>query len=144
MNPYTRSAAPRHGRAQVYASIGLETQVLGATPERLISLLFDGAQAAIAKARLCLQQGNVEGRGLAISKALDIVDSGLKASVDSKAGGQLANNLIAAYDVILHRLLRANLHADAQSLADAERLLREIGDAWRSAADPKKPEITVF
>ena len=140
MTLYTRSAAPRHARAQVYASIGLETQVLGASPERLISLLFDGAQAAIAKARLCLQQGNVEGRGMAISKALDIVDSGLKASVDRQAGGALADNLIAAYDVILHRLLRANLHADDQSLAEAGGLLREIGAAWRTATDPNKPE----
>lgn len=139
MNPYPQRSYARHGRAHAaYASIGLETQVLGAPPERLISLLFDGAQAAVAKARLCMEQGNIEGRGAAISKALDIVGSGLKASVDRKAGGELAGNLVAAYDVIMHRLLRANLHADIESLAVAERLLREIGDAWRMAADPKK------
>lgn len=132
--------ARRPRSAQAYATIGLETQVLSASPEHLITLLFNGAQAAIAKARLYMQNGNIQGRGTAISKAIDIVDSGLKASVDREAGGELATNLTATYELIIRNLLLANLNADLEKLDLANRLLTEIGDAWRTSVDPSRSE----
>jgi len=133
--------APRRGigssgSVRSYADIGLETRVLGASPQRLITLLFDGARAAVGQARLHMQQGNIAARGTAISKAVEIVDSGLKASLDPDAGGELAANLRNVYDAIVYNLLQANLHADAGRLDLADRLLAEIGDAWRVAVDP--------
>src|SRR5690625_7360872 len=85
---------------QAYAKVGLETQVMGASPEQLITLLFQGALAAVAKARIYMQKGDIAGRGQAISKALDIVDSGLKASVDTDAGGDVAQHLVASYELV--------------------------------------------
>jgi len=130
----------RQHSVQAYANIGLETEVLSASPEQLITLLFKGAQAAIMKARLHMENGNIEGRGMAISKAIDIVDSGLKASVDLSAGGELAKNLVATYELIIRNLLLANLNADLDTLPLAERLLVDIASAWRSAVDPVKTE----
>jgi flagellar protein FliS len=130
----------RQHSVQAYANIGLETEVLSASPEQLITLLLNGAQAAIMKARLHMENGNIEGRGMAISKAIDIVDSGLKASVDLSAGGDLAKNLVATYELIIRNLLLANLNADLDKLALAERLLVDIASAWRSAVDPVKTE----
>lgn len=130
----------RRHSAQAYSNVGLETQVLSASPERLITLLFDGALSAIAKARLHLQMGNIAERGMAISKAIDIVDSGLKASVDQEAGGELAKNLVATYELVLHHLMLANLNSDDEKLALAETVLKEISSAWREACDtPKEP-----
>lgn len=130
-------ASPRGARgsrsAGAYANIGLETKVLSATPEQLITLLFDGVLAAITKAGLYLENGDIQGRGTAISKAIDIIDSGLKASLDMEAGGELSRNLAATYEIILHHLLQANLHADAQKLELAKKLLADIADAWRTA-----------
>jgi len=134
--------ARRSRSAQAYASIGLETKVFSASPEQLITLLFDGAQAAIAKARLYMENGNTEGRGMAISKAIDIVDSGLKASIDMEAGGELATNLTATYELIIRNLLLANLNADLAKLNLADRLLTEIGDAWRTSVDPSRSEAS--
>jgi len=130
----------RRHSAHAYSSVGLETQVLSATPEHLITLLFDGAVSAIAKARLHLQMGNIAERGMAVSKAIDIVDSGLKASVDQEAGGELARNLVATYELVIHHLMQANLHADEEKLILAETLLKDLGSAWREACDtPKEP-----
>ncbi len=135
----------RRHSANAYASVGLETQVLSASPERLITLLFDGALSAIAKARLHLQQGNIAERGMAISKAIDIVDSGLKASVDQEAGGELATNMVATYEVVLHNLMLANLNVDEEKLTLAENVLKEISSAWREACDtqPEQPSVQV-
>lgn len=126
----------RRHSAQAYSNVGLETKVLSASPEHLITLLFEGALSAIAKARLHLQMGNIAERGMAISKAIDIVDSGLKVSVDTDAGGELARNLVTTYELVLHNLMLANLHADEEKLSLAETLLKEISSAWREACDP--------
>lgn len=125
----------RRQSAQAYSSVGLETQVLSASPERLITLLFEGALSAVAKARLHMQLGNIAERGMAISKAIDIVDSGLKASVDMEAGGEVAKYLVASYELIIQNLMLANLNADEEKLNVAETMLKNLGSAWREACD---------
>ncbi|TAN27737.1 MAG: flagellar export chaperone FliS [Castellaniella sp.] len=132
--------APRSRTARAtgsYANIGLETEVMGASPERLISLLFRGAQTALAQARHHLRNGNVAERGKALSKAIDIVESGLKASVDTERGGEVARHLIAAYELIIRDLMQANLHQDEAKLDSAEALLNNLAEAWQIAADPQ-------
>jgi len=129
---------PARKPLQRYADVALQTTVLGASPTQLITLLMDGALAAMRKARLLLQAGDVGGRGMAISKAIDIIESGLKASVKTgqggKAGDSLAQNLITTYDAIVHHLLQANLNANAQSLELAQTLLQTVRDAWNQVA----------
>ena len=122
--------------ARTYARVGLETEVLSAQPERLISLLFRGARRAIAQARMHMNEGRVGERGQAISRAIDIVDSGLKAVVDKERGGEVAQNLITAYELVIHNLLQANLNNDPAKLDSADRLLADLADAWQTAADP--------
>ncbi|CAM5453979.1 flagellar export chaperone FliS [Alcaligenes faecalis] len=130
----------RFGQQSVraYAQVGLETEVLSASPEHLITLLFNGARTAMLQARLHMEQGNIAGRGQSLSKAIDIVDSGLKMAVDTEKGGELARNLVATYDLILHNLMLANLRNDADKLTLAERLLTDIADAWRSNVDTQR------
>ncbi len=135
--PHTR-AARAAGR---YASAGLEYEVLGAPPERLISLLFRGALTATAQARLHMVHGHTAARGQAISKAIDIVETGLKASVDPERGGDVARHLTAAYELIVHTLLQANLTNDPDKLALAEKLLGDLADAWYTAADPRFEQL---
>ena len=120
---------------QSYATVGLETEVMSARPERLISLLLAGARAAIAKARIHLESGRIAERGAAISKAIRIVDEGLRAALDLKAGGDLAANLDRLYDYVIRTLLNANLKADRGQLDHADALLANIEDAWRTSVD---------
>jgi len=128
--------AQRPSSIQRYTDVGLQTQVLGASPTQLITLLMDGALAAMRKARLFMRAGNIQGRGASISKAIDIVESGLKASVKrgaGKAADSLADNLITTYDAIVHHLLQANLTASQERLDLAEQLLGNIRQAWQEA-----------
>lgn len=133
---YARPRGPhsRHS-AQTYANVGLETEVLSASPEKLITLLFNGARAAIMKARLHMQNNNIAQRGAAISKAIEIVDSGLKAAVNEEAGGEVAKSLIASYELISYNLMQANLRNDPEKLDNAERMLVGIADAWREVTE---------
>ena len=137
---YTRTAAPGAG-ARSYAQIGLQSGVMSASPHQLITMLFDGAKTAIAMARHHMAHKEIAAKGNAISKAINIIDNGLKASLDAEAGGkagaELVVNLSALYDYVTQRLLYANLRNDPALLDEADRLLDNIGSAWREI-DPQK------
>jgi flagellar protein FliS len=113
-----------------YAQVGVETGVASADPHRLVLMLFDGAMAALAAAKLALNRGEVTAKGQAITKAFAIIDGGLKASLDIKAGGELAERLSGLYDYMLHQLVIANLRNDAGKLEEVARLLSELRSAW--------------
>jgi flagellar protein FliS len=121
--------------AGAYARLGVETQAMSASPHQLICMLFDGAATAIGMARHHMAAGDVTAKGNAISKAVSIVDNGLKAGLDAKAAGasgaELVANLAALYDYVIRRLLQANLHNDPRALDEAEALLENVASAWR-------------
>ncbi len=94
-----------------------------------------GARAAIGQARLHLQEGRIAERGAAISKAIKIVDEGLKMGLNMEAGGDIAANLSLLYDYIVRTLLMANLKADVEQLDIADRLLADLAEAWQTSID---------
>ena len=121
---------PRGNAAQAYSKVGVETGVEAASPHQLIVMLFDGALLAISNAGLHMQQKNVSEKGRAISHAIDIINSGLKASLDKDKGGELAQNLDALYGYMCDRLLQANLRNDRTALDEVSRLIADIRSAW--------------
>lgn len=122
-----------------YARVGVETGVAAADPHKLILMLFDGTLAAIAKAQFAMSRGEIAAKGAAISKAIEIIDGGLKASLDIKAGGVLAERLSALYDYMLNRLLAANLRNDVSLLDETARLLNELRGAWAQIGQQAAP-----
>ncbi len=113
-----------------YASIGVETGVAEADPHKLILMLFDGALLALADAKRHMARRDTAAKGLSLSKAIMIIESGLKASLDVKAGGELGEHLAALYEYMCDRLLRANLHNRPEIVDEVTRLLGELRDAW--------------
>lgn len=51
---------------QAYAKIGVESSVMSANQQQLITLLFDGAISALVRARLFMQDNNIQGKGNSI------------------------------------------------------------------------------
>lgn len=118
--------------AQSYAKIGVETGVLAASPHKLIVMLFDGAVVALRTAALHMESGNVPEKGKAISKAIQIIDNGLRASLNKQAGGQIAEGLDALYEYMSARLLTANLKNDLVILGEVQGLLVDLRDTWNA------------
>ncbi|WP_043318855.1 flagellar export chaperone FliS [Microbulbifer sp. HZ11] len=127
---YAKRVNNRAQGAASYARVGLESDVLSASPHRLIVLLFQGADTAIGTAMVHLRDGNVAEKGRAISKAIDIVNKGLLAALDFERGGELAQHLASLYEYIAEKLLTANLRNSEEDLNEARRLLGEIASAW--------------
>lgn len=115
-----------------YNDVGIETSVLGADPHKLVSMLFDGALLAIARAKNEMLHQQSVAKGQSISKAIAIIGEGLNASLDKNVGGEMARNLSALYDYMVARLVAANLNNDTAVLDEVTRLLSELKDAWAS------------
>ncbi|CCQ41021.1 flagellar export chaperone FliS [Yersinia enterocolitica] len=126
--------------SQAYAQVGLESGVMSASPHQLIVMLFDGAQSALVRARILMNQGDIPAKGAALSKAINIIENGLSAGLDMEKGGELAENLSALYDYMSRRLLHANLHNDEQAITEVLALLDNIADAWRQIGPNYQPD----
>ena len=117
-------------RAAAYAKVGVETGVNTADPHKLILMLFDGALLQVRSAGIAMQSKDIPGKGMAISKAIEIIVNGLKVSLDVEAGGELAQRLAALYDYMSERLLYANLHNSQPALDEVAGLLVTLREAW--------------
>lgn len=122
--------------AKAYARVGLETGVTAASPHKLIAMLFDGAMIAILRAQNHMQAGQIAEKGQAISKAISIIDSGLHASLNLEAGGEMAKNLDALYGYMTQQLAQAHLKNDPALLQEVHGLLSGLKSAW-DAIDPQ-------
>ncbi|BDB28472.1 flagellar export chaperone FliS [Cupriavidus sp. P-10] len=120
-----------------YAQVGVQTGAMSASPHKLITMLYDGARAAIARAKFHLEGGNIAERGNAISKAIDIIDNGLRAVLDHDAGGEISANLESLYEYMVRRLMLANLRSDAALLAEVDTLLESLASAWVQIDEPQ-------
>jgi len=119
---------------QAYAKIEVESAVMSASQQQLIIMLFDGALSALVRARLFLRDGNIPAKGQALSKAINIIENGLKLGLDEESGDVLTQNLIGLYAYMVRRLLQANVRNDVSAIEEVENLLRNIADGWKEAA----------
>jgi len=125
----------RQTGVSAYAKVGMETGVVAASPHKLIVMLFDGALVALNGALNGMRNGDIAEKGKSISKAIMIIDSGLRAALDKNAGGDIAEGLDALYEYMSARLLTANMNNDPAILEEVQRLLTELRDAWNAIAD---------
>lgn len=107
---------------------------MSASQQQLVIMLFDGALSALVRARLFLADGNIPAKGLALSKAINIIENGLKVGLVENNGDELTQNLIALYAYMVRRLLHANVNNDASAIEEVENLLRNIADGWKEVA----------
>ena len=121
-----------------YRNVRAVTDVSQASPHQLVVLLFDGAIAAILQARHALATGDMDTKRATVSKAMRIIDEGLKASVESHGDSSLADNLRALYEHMVSRLFLANLHNSDVPLAEVAQLLGDLRTTWAEIA-PRAP-----
>ena len=121
--------------AAAYSKAGVETQVDTANSHQIVLMLFDGALSSIATASLHMRAKKISLKGEAIGKAIEIIDRGLRACLDHKAGGELAEKLSALYEYMCTRLLYANLNNDQKALDEVSVLLKELRGGWEEIAN---------
>jgi len=129
--------APFKSQANAYSNIHVETGIQGADPHQLVVMLLDGALTAIANAVSALERGDIAAKCKSVSKAVVIIDEGLRGTLDMQGGGQVASTLQDLYSCVLLRLTQANLQNDAAMLRECSQLLSPMRDAWNSIKPQK-------
>ena len=117
--------------ASAYNRVGLETGVQSADPHELINMLFNGLLDTLVVAKGAMERQDIAAKGKAISKAVRLLDEGLKAGL-SPAGGELSVNLGNLYDYCIRRLTHANIHNDVAAIEEVRGLIDPIADSWRT------------
>ena len=108
------------------------SNVLSADPMELVCLLYQQAETAVQDARQRLKNGDIAGRGQAISKAIGCIGE-LNASLDHQSGPEISANLENLYGYMMFRLTESNIRRQDEPLAEVEKLLATLGQAWRDA-----------
>lgn len=113
-----------------YEVIDLETKVIASSPIQLVILLYDGAISSCKTAVIQIDNQNMEKKGQAISKAIMIIESGLRISLDKEIGGEIAENLDAMYRYMSDRLYVANVRKQVEPVQEVIDLLVDLRSAW--------------
>ena len=117
-----------------YRKLDVQTSVASASSHQLIEMLFDGIKDRLNQALGCLEHEDYEGKGHALSSAVEIL-VGLQASLDHEKGGELAGNLEALYDYMQRRLFRASCDNDASAITEVSDLIDTLRSAWKVIGD---------
>jgi flagellar secretion chaperone FliS len=133
-SPFANPNAARAKLGGLYAQVGVETGMTSASPHRLVSMLFEGYMESLARARGAMRDGLVAAKGQAITRAVSIVEEGLRGALNRDAGGQLSQDLDDLYNYIAMRLTLANVRNDANMLDECQRLMQPVQEAWEAIA----------
>ena len=132
--PHSSSNPRARQFAGAYHQVGVQTMVADASAHGLVALLFDGFMATVQRAKGALREGDIAAKGQAIGHAVRIIDEGLKAALNLKAGGKLATDLSDLYTYVCMRLIQANLNSDEAALDECVALLTPLRQAWQAIA----------
>ena len=123
------------GAAQ-YRAVSNQGLVTGASPTRLVQIVYEQILSNLAVAQGCMQRiqnnlplGEVIAKGKAMGRAIRLINQ-LNGTLDMERGQKIAENLRSLYVYMLARLTYANAVNDAKVAAEVSELVRKIKSGW--------------
>jgi len=117
------------GARMRYQTVDVESQVEGASPHRLVGILFEELTKAIETMAAAQRAGN---RAKMIDKqarASNILLA-LETSLDFRNGGEIAVNLALVYREARRLVVKGGRTGDPASVEQAREMLSGIVEAW--------------
>jgi flagellar secretion chaperone FliS len=125
----------QRGAAQ-YRAVRSHGLVAGASPTRLVQIMFEQILGHLATAQGCMGRihnnmplGDVVAKGKALGKAIRLLNQ-LNTSLDMERGQQIAQNLRSLYVYMLARLTLANATNDSQIVSEIVALVQKVKIGW--------------
>jgi len=106
-----------------------EAAVAGASPVRLVILMYEQAMEDLRRALAAHAGGDIEGRTREINHALLVIGH-LQATLDKDQGGKVAENLARFYDQLRAGLAEAQCRQSAAALEQQISHLMLVHEAW--------------
>jgi flagellar secretion chaperone FliS len=106
-----------------------EADVRGASPVRLVVLLYEQMILDLTRAMQAMERHDVERRTRDINHAITVIGF-LQGTLNMEQGGQVAANLVRFYYTLRAALVEAQARASSQILADQIACLLNVREAW--------------
>jgi flagellar secretion chaperone FliS len=104
-------------------------EVMTASRTKLVVMLYDGAIRNLKLAKLSIGDKNIEKTNTCIIKAQRIL-SEFMSTLNLEEGGDIAKNLLALYQYMYQRTIRANIEKNPDILDEVIGYLDELRGAW--------------
>lgn len=117
-------------------------QILTASQEQILIMLYDGAIRFCRQAIAANDGGNIPVKLERISKTFAIVTE-FSNSLNHEIGGEIAADLDGLYHFMLRELNKARKATSDEHLRNVERLLVDLRQTWGEAIEINKQEQVV-
>lgn len=102
--------------------------VTQSTPAELTLMLYNGCLKFIEQAKRALDQGDIEGKNIAVQKAQAIV-SELMITLDMSVS--ISNDMLRLYDFANTQLIEGNIENNFEKFNAAAEIIMEFRDTWK-------------
>lgn len=119
------------GAGARYRNIEVNGRVDGASPHKLIAILFEELLRCIEATRLAMDRGDLGRQADRQARALSILQA-LDTSLDHEKGGEVAASLSAVYREGRRLIALGAREKTAEPIAQAHAMLAEIASAWET------------
>lgn len=118
-----------------------QNQILSASPEQILIMLYDGAIRFTRQAIAGVEEEDRLKKLDGTRRAMAII-SEFANTLDHEVGGEISENLDALYAFMTRELTQANLHSDIERYRVVEDLLVGLRSTWVEAIEIKRSEST--
>ena len=121
--------------AKAYAQSEVDSSVISSDSKQLVVLVYERALDNLKIGKRALENGEF---GIeAFAKANDLIQQGLLACLDYRAGQDIAMNLGAIYEWSLREMIKGRVEKSPQKIQEIIDVLTPLYEAWLSLA-PKE------
>ncbi len=110
-----------------------QTHIQSRSPLELVVMLYDGAIRFLRQTIEAMEQGDLVAKRDSLSRAMAILAE-LQHTLNMEQGGPIAASLDDLYTYMTQRLIDANIHQNAEPIAEVVRLLGGLREAWNQVA----------
>ena len=128
-----RSAGHLGGAGARYRNMEITGRLEGASPHKLIAILFEELIRAVDAAQLAMERSDTARQADRQAKALSILQA-LDASLDHEKGGEVASTLSTVYRQCNRLISLGTREKNVEALDKARKLIADIASAWENIA----------
>lgn len=108
-------------------------QVMGASPVKLVAMLYDRTIASLREAVIAIGEEDIQRRWTSNNRAVEIITH-LWSTLDTDQGGEISENLSQLYRFMLTRLLDVDMKNDPAAAEEVIQLLEPLRKSWHELA----------
>ena len=116
-----------------------QNQILSASPEQILIMLYDGAIRFTRQAIAGVEENDRLKKLDGTRRAMAIITE-FANTLDHEIGGEIAENLDALYAFMTRELTEANMKNDVEKYRVVEGLLTDLRSTWVEAIEIKRAE----